>query len=147
MNIRQTLKEYPILQAKLKVIETELDFLETDLSVGGISYDTIGGGSGKISDMTANEAIQYGEKRTILENEKKQCEQICNLIDLSLKGLTAQERKVIKMYYFQEKKWEDVAGVLGCTIRTCINNRDSAIKKIEQVFEHQNKIYKRDATK
>lgn len=135
MRVDKLLKNYPIVNARMKVIDKQLAFLEDDLNVSGISYDSIGSGSGNISDATGNKALSYRAKKEQLLKEKKKYNRINQLITLALTSLTEDEREVIELFYFQNKTWDEVSGRLGKGRSTCCKLRSDAKEKIKKVLK------------
>lgn len=52
-----------------------------------------------------------------------------------LKSLPAEDRRLIKLLYFEERTITDVAGVFGCSRKTIENRRKRVLKELRQKMQ------------
>lgn len=172
-DLEKMLKEHTKNQAKLTEIELKKEeyekrleyagsvFEETDretiesMQLAGQTCDSIQSNTNKISDITANTAMEYQremhhinlENRDYLERKINELSDIKDELDKKivrvknlLQQLSAEEEFVIKIYYMQKSKWDYVSQQYCVefqkpkSINQLLNIRDSAIESMLEVL-------------
>lgn len=147
------LENYPVSLQKIRQLRFEISciqkFSETD-AIDSMNYrrgEGDGGNSGYVQDKTERIACNYmdyylsakmdADKMAIgLENLERECALLENYVSL----LDAQEAAVIRLYYFERKKWKDVAETLDISIKTAQLRRNTAVFRLCEMFEYRKSL-------
>ena len=172
-DVEKMLKEHPKNQAKLTEVEIKkeeyekrLEYAgtvneETDeeiiesMQLSGQAFDSIHSNTNKITDITANTAMNYHkeinyinkEDRSFLERKIEELTALKNSLDKQivrvenlLRQLSIEEEFVIKTYYMQKAKWDYVSQQYCVefqkpkSINQLLNVRDSAIESMLDIL-------------
>lgn len=134
--------------------DTESEIIE-NMQLAGQAYDNIKGNTNKVSDTTANTAINYHkekihvnkEDRVFLERKMLECEeeekrlnkQIVRVKNL-LNQLSKEQNFIITSYYLEKSKWDYVSKQYyeeykkPKSINQLLNIRDTAIKSMLDIL-------------
>lgn len=128
--VEKELRELYFNRAYLESLEQDMDVLNYEYGLRGISYDGIGGGSGEPSDATGDQAARLVDERVAINMRitkyKNKIQHITDVLNL----LTAREYKIIMMYYIEYKPWWKIAQEIGYSIRQAQRIKDDAIEKV-----------------
>lgn len=124
------LRELYFNQAYLESLENEIEILNYEYGLKGISYDGIGGGPGEPSDATGGSAARLVDARVAINRRIARYRNKINHIQEVLKLLTERERKTIMMYYIEYKPWWYIAQEIGYSPRQAQRIKEDAIKKV-----------------
>lgn len=132
------LQEYPYIAEEIERLKKELDIIVSD------KYDTsttakysltAGFSGGGVSDKTAEAVLKiveiYDTKAQSIANKIEKLNYRETRVTDFLDKLDILERSVIKLKYFQNKRWKEIADLTGQSIRNCQRFKDSAFNKIE----------------
>ena len=172
-DVEKMLREYPKNEAKKTEIQlkheeyeerlnyagtvykdTEKEIIE-NMQLSGQAYDSIHSNTNKISDTTANTAMNYHkeevhvnkEDRVFLERKMLECEeeekrlnkQIVRVKNL-LNQLSKEQNFIITSYYLEKSKWDYVSKQYyeeykkPKSINQLLNIRDTAIKSMLDIL-------------
>lgn len=130
--------------------DTENEIIE-NMQLAGQGYDTIHSNTNKVSDKTANTAMNYNkeqkhineENRIFLENKILELEKLKDDLDKKIvrvknmiNPLSNEEKFVIKTYYMEKSKWDYVSNQYykeynkPKSVNQLLNIRDEAINNI-----------------
>lgn len=147
--IETQLKYYPQMKASIENLQSDIEDIKEGyaLSVAG-QYETV---TDKKTNkpyvrMKVRESSPSGTHSSPVENQYYKCQNDRDLQDLeitlkstigevqrwerSLQTLLPNERKVIELFYFENKGWTAVASALGYSEPQCRRIRDAAINKL-----------------
>ncbi len=123
------LRELYFNQAYLESLEQELEVLNDEYGLQGVSYDGVGS-STDISDATGDTATRLADKKVLLMLKiTKQENKVKHIVEV-LKLLTDREHKIVMMYYIEYKPWWKIANEIGYSIRQTQRIKDDAIAKV-----------------
>lgn len=100
--IRDLLREYPVLKASLEAYEAQR---QTILEATGVSPIVVAHKDKAPSNPTARKAEHLEE----LENRYRFTLQACQAIELALKGMDKETRKIVRLRYFEGERISDIA--------------------------------------
>lgn len=123
------LRELHYNKAYLCSLEEELNLLDYQYGLRGISYDGAGGSSGT-SDTTGNQATVLADERIALHHKINRYNSKIAHIEQVLNLLTSREYTVVNMYYIKYKPWWRIAQEIGYSKRQAQRIKDDAIEKI-----------------
>ncbi len=127
-SLAMILKEYTKNRSDLILNTVERDNL--DCSPGAINYKAvISSASNRISSVVENFTIKSND----LKDQAKKYYKRVVLIEGALIRLTANQRKVIKMKYFDGYNYDDIAGLLHRDRTTVIRIRNAAFKEFLKI--------------
>ena len=172
-DLEKMLREHPKNQAKLTEVElkkegyekrleyagsvneeTDSEIIES-MQLSGQAYDSIHSNTNKISDTTANTAMNYHkemhhintEDRAFLERKIKELKELKDDLDKKIvrvknlmQQLSTEEEFIIKIYYMEKAKWDYVSQQYCVefqkpkSINQLLNIRDSAIESMLEVL-------------
>ena len=134
--------------------DTESEIIE-NMQLTGQTYDSVKGNTNKVSDTTANTAMNYHkekihvnkEDRIFLERKIRECEaeekrldkQIVRVKNM-LNQLSEDEKFIMTTYYMQKSKWDYVSNRYyeeykkPKSVNQLLNIRDKAIKSMLDIL-------------
>lgn len=131
--LRNILKNYRELKARVNDIEFDIEDLNKDENIGlpgnGMSEKT--SRTYKYTDITGNEAVNITEKIKQLREEKKMKERLIKRIDNAMTILDGKEYDVIEMRYLRGMYWSPILYKLDMSYRNAKYLEHEAFKKLE----------------
>lgn len=112
-------------------IDNQLRELMKECGTKGISYDSIGGSVGGISDPVHNIAMKNITTEQKLLKEKAKLTEDINDIIVNLEYLTDLQQKIILARYYHRKKWKEIATKLECSEVHCNKEHKKAISILD----------------
>lgn len=128
--VEKMLYEYNMLKISIENMEEEIKFIEEDIGVGGIDYESPSSNTNKISSTTESTVLGRMEKIEYLEQQIEKHARQIEKINRTIKGLTETQKQVIVERYINGKQWYEVAGVVFRGERQCRTIRTEAINKM-----------------
>ncbi len=129
--IKNKLQKLDQTKLYLEKLQKDLELLQEERQLKGISYDDIGGSRGNgVSDRTGETAVRIADKETELRLEIKKVLNEVNHIEKLLNSLHEDEREVIIGIYMQGQQYWVVAQKMKCSITTAKRRRREAFDKI-----------------
>lgn len=134
--LRYRLNQYRIILSQKKELELQLEEIEDEIGIKAIGYDSIGGGSGKVSRNTENQAINLADKKQSLKmtiaHKKIEVERIENALEV----LNPSEKEIIELKHIKDHKWETVYYMLNKTDKTCRALERKALQKMLDILNY-----------
>ena len=131
--IETALEKYTDKIIYISKLEEELEYLEKDAGVSGISYEGVSGGeTNNISDIVADTVLSNEEKKHYIKHQIKCLQKEVDILIEALSKLENVERNILARKYILNKTWHQVAELMGIKERQCRNIRVQAIKKMEE---------------
>lgn len=122
---KERLKLWEADKIHLQSLVDDLELLELEYCMQGISYDGIGGGTGEPSDSTGDTAMRLADKRRKLEFAiAKETKEVNHLQSILTNTLTRVEYMIIIMFYPNRKNIRAIGKELKYS--------DSTIKRIKK---------------
>ena len=162
----ELLQEYRAMQARVRILTDELAAMLGDSvtesqeeAIAGIYFARIVSDmphGTEISDKTGRVAAswrkQYGKEfskvwrqyvldKTNKEAELKQLKTLLAKIDTAIESLLPKEKEIVKLFYVQGMKWEDVGRKLSYEQGHCKRIRDRAIWYMSKSLFGKWKVY------
>ena len=139
MQIEQALYEYPYIKIRIEEIEKAIMDLEAQREAGvSCPLSRIGSApqpAGRTGDPTAQAAIllcdYLDDRQDRLRVEHNQLQAIVRQVDLWMAAITARERSIIQLRYFQRRRWRDISNMVELSRRHTIRCRDQAISTMK----------------
>jgi DNA-directed RNA polymerase specialized sigma subunit len=124
------LYNYNSLKASIENMKQEIEEIEY-LGMSAINYDhEITGKTFVFHSITENEAIKVSEKKRILETRIKILENKLERIDRAVDALNDIEQKIIKLRYYEEWQWCQIAYEVRYSEKWCRELRRRAVRKV-----------------
>lgn len=138
MNAKDYLLEYKRIDARVRILQAEVEKLRTDAEGMSINLDGMPRSSGK-SDKIARLAIQLASYETQLADElshlwSKRMEIVGELSKLK----NPKHFTLLHAKYIENKTWERIAVDMDITWRHCYRLHGSALAEFEKVLGGQN---------
>jgi DNA-directed RNA polymerase specialized sigma subunit len=129
---RFILNSYLIYKNDIKNIELEIEELENNYDLSGISLEEKTAPTNKISNAIESRAIAKPERISKLQNLKRSHEIKCEKIENSIEILKEFEKQVIELKYMTPPvmTWFNVSNKLRFSISACKQAEDRAINKM-----------------
>lgn len=125
------LNNYKMLKISIENIEEEIEYLDKECGISGISYDNTGTSpTNKISSIVEDTALSVSEKKHYLKHQIEGIKRKIESVDRAMKGLTDIERAIITEKYIEGKQWYVVAYNNDCSESTAKRYRRNAINKL-----------------
>ena len=125
------LYSYKMFKISIENMKEEIEYLESEDGMTGISYDGISTSpTHKFSSITENTVLSTSEKIHYLEHSIRRIESRLEGVDRALEGLTDIERQVIEERYIEGLQWWQVGYKAKYSERHCKRIRTNAIEKI-----------------
>ncbi len=129
--VEDLLNNYEMLKISIKNKQQEIEYLDKEDGLTGISYDEVSTSpTNKFSSATEDTALSNSEKRHYLEHSIEGIRRQIESIDRAMEGLTELERAVITEKYIEGKQWWQVAHQVKYSERWCKKLRTDAINKL-----------------
>ena len=129
--IEKLLGELRMYKKYIENCQLDIDYLKEESGVKGISYDdTSTSSTNKINSIVEDVTLANIEKVEFLEREIQRHTNKVEKIESTLEELTSIQRKVIEMFYIEDKLWWQVASEVGYSEVTCRRIRSEGIKKL-----------------
>lgn len=139
MNAKEYLSQYKRVEARLKIIETEIEKLRTDAISMGISFDGIPTGTGE-KDRVARLAVELADYESKFQDEMSALWSIRMEIINTLGRLEkAKHFTLLHKRYIEGKTWEVISVEMGITWRHCHRLHGSALNELEEVINGRKK--------
>ena len=144
--ILQILKEYPNLVRKIELLQFELhhpliSFAEKrvfalgnmpdehpEVPLNTVFHITNTLASENISDRSQEYLMDIAERLFSLESQRKRLEHYVALLD-------PRSASVIRLRYFQEATWEQVASEMNISVRSAQKLKFMAVKELAKMYE------------
>ncbi|OZV10776.1 hypothetical protein CIW83_18325 [Tissierella sp. P1] len=125
------LYNYKMFEISIENMEQEIEYLEKEDGMTGISYDGISTSpTHKFSSITEDAALSNSEKIQFLQRNIERNRRQLEKIDRAMMGLSEVERIILEQKYIEGKQWWQVAHKAGYSERQCRNIRKDAINKM-----------------
>lgn len=128
--VENLLKNYNMIKINIENTKDEIEYVSQDITLQGISYDTIKVDTNENSSSTEDTALSIMDKVEKLKNKIKKLELLLEIIHRSLNELEERERVVLVEKYINAKDWWQVSGKVFIGERQCRNIRRDAINKM-----------------
>ena len=134
MNAKDYLLEYKRIDARVRILQAEVEKLRTDAEGMSINLDGMPRSSGK-SDKIARLAIQLASYETQLADElshlwSKRMEIVAKLSELN----DPKHFTILHSRYIEGKTWEHIAVDMDITWRHCYRLHGSALAEFEKIL-------------
>ena len=132
-NVERLLYNYNMLKANVETLDRELILLRELYPVDGvkgIAYDGVPSQTNKINNPTESEAIPRLEIWERLKKRREETQKVLDILDRFINELNEVERKIIRMYYIEGKRWWEIAYEVQYNERHCRRIRTEAIGKL-----------------
>ncbi len=130
--------EYPYIAEEIDRLRKELEVIASskyETSITTKYSHTSGFGSGNVSDKTGEAVMKIIELYdTRAESIGKKIEKLLikeTKINGWLDELDYFEKTAIKLRFFENKSWKEIAVLMGQSVRNCQRFKDSALEKIQ----------------
>lgn len=128
--IRKRLFQYKMYKVNIVNAKEQLEFIENNISVKGLSYDGQPSGSNMGGSGVENDALFRIEQKDKLKERIAKNELLVNAIDRTLGELLEYEEKVLRYKYIDKLNWYEVAQELKISIRHCKRIEGDAMEKM-----------------
>lgn len=129
--VEQLLSNYKMLEISIKNMKQEIDYLEKEDGMSGISYDGISTSkTNECKSSTESTVLSNMEKIHYLEHSILRATRQIESVDRVMDGLNDVERIVIEQRYIDGKQWWQVAYKANYGERHCKRLRSEAIEKM-----------------
>lgn len=131
---REYLEQYKALEARVRILQAEVERIRTDAEGLHINLDATPKGSGK-NDKLARLAIMLAERETELQEELTKAWSVRIDIVKNLEALQDHKQQTL-LYakYIEGKTWETIAYEMGYTWRHCHRIHGRALQKLESII-------------
>lgn len=132
--VREYLRNYNyfrIMIANLEEDKADQLNLLSQCSVAIAQYgDSTGGGSSELNqtEAAASQRMKIEENIRHINLNISELNTVINKIKRALSAVGTIEKKVIEMYFFEKKSWEEVGIQVDCTGKTARNKANRAIQ-------------------
>ena len=124
------LKKHEQNKIYLEKLEKDLELLEEERELRGVSYDDTGR-SGAISDTTGQTATRIADKERMLKFEIKKVKNDIDHIDKILNSLLDEERAAVVGIHIHELEYWEVARDMKLSPTTVKRRRREGFEKIK----------------
>jgi DNA-directed RNA polymerase specialized sigma subunit len=133
--MEEILFKIPEIKAEIKNIEIEIEELKDleNISAEAVTYSIRTGETYKISKPTEDSVMKISNVDSMIENlsyQKRKKERLLKKIENAIESLSPVERSIIKMRYFENEKWYNIAAKVMLYERQCSRINKLAISKI-----------------
>lgn len=129
--IENLLYNYKMLEISITNMEQEIEYLNQEDGLSGISYDSISTSPTNLcKSSTEGIALSNMEKVHWLEHNILRATRDIEKLDMALEGLEEVEKQIVKDYYINNKQWWQVASVAMYSESWCKKLRTKAIRKL-----------------
>jgi RNA polymerase sigma factor (sigma-70 family) len=126
--MKSLLNQYLDLKAEQEQLEQEIkEFYDTCINTAILSHGSRGGG---ISDPTAAFADAAAKLHVKLLYKKYEAMSALEAIEDMIEGLEPRERRLMREYYINGLKWEEVAVKMNYSIQRVWQIHGDALRKI-----------------
>lgn len=134
MHAKEYLEQYQLIEARVRILQAEVERIRTDAEGMQINLDGMPKGSGRGSKFE-NLAIQLAECETKLQGELSTLWRHRMGIVESLNRLDDHKHQTL-LYarYIEGKTWETIAYEMGITWRHCYRLHGHALQKLEIII-------------
>lgn len=136
MNAKEYLMRYRNYDARIKILQAEIEALRTQAEGMSINLDGLPKGQGA-KDKTARLAILLAECETKLTEELSAAWKVRMEIVETLGKLSYKHQRLLHEHYIQNKTWEVVAVDMGITWRYCYMLHGSALNELNQILNSE----------
>ena len=120
-----------MLQISIQNMKQEIEYLEKEDGLSGISYDGISTSPTNLcKSATEGIALSNMEKIHFIEHSIERATRQIEKIDRAMEGLEETEQIVIRERYINARQWWKVAGEVKYGERHCKRIRTEAISKL-----------------
>lgn len=139
--IEQELYNYPLIDGAIRRIDLDIEQIQNDVSIGGMSYDFKGSPTNAISSKVESDVIrreEIGQSEYVLKLQREKNKLIFQKkkIDNALTCLSDTEQELIRLRYFNKNQptWVNVSVDMGYSEKHCKTIRNKAIDKISMIL-------------
>lgn len=135
-----TLYMYKSLDIKIKNINIDIENLENDITVKAVNFDERTASTNAFNSTVENEVIKRDEfiqeQLEILKAKLKYYKDLKIKIEGALSQLTAIERKIVELRYFNKEKmnWIQISLEINLDKNYCITVKNKIIKKLHDLI-------------
>lgn len=134
MNAKEYLLQYKSIDARVKILQSEIEALRTEAEGMSINLDGMPKAKGT-KDKTARIAILLAECETALTEELSKAWKLRIEIVGELGKMTnSRHQKLLYARYIQDHTWERIAVDMNITWRYCYMLHGSALAELEKVL-------------
>lgn len=130
-SIEKILKNYNMLKLNIEIADKQLQRLEEDDGLKGVSYDKEQlSKTYKFISATEDTAIEKIIKKDKIEKDKDKSQEWISIMDRLINELDDVEKEILKMYYMEGMQWWQIAHKVKYSERWCKELRTKAIRKL-----------------
>ncbi|WP_321994817.1 xanthine dehydrogenase [Clostridium butyricum] len=132
------LYQYRELSALIECIEIQINDIENDVNIAGVSYEEKSAPTNKFNSSVENDVIKretyLPDVISKLKSKKQKYASLKKRIEIGLNQLVEEERKVVELRYFPKKKptWVSIGLDLGFDKDHCQRIKNSAINNLSK---------------
>lgn len=134
---REYLKRYHEFKATIENLNDEIEAQEELLKINPSAPvpkygDDTGGGKGELTpvESEASKRIEIQERIEGKKQEVARIERAMRKVDRALEALPDQERSLVEGYYFQHKRWMDLANELFVSEKWASKLANKVVKRM-----------------
>lgn len=138
-DVKAYLNRYQQMKRIIKLLETELDILKGsagDIRATDYSKDVVDGT--RRTDIIGEWVAMMDKKEMKIEEKRQEARalmlEIYDAINL-ISDEKAELRHLLLLRYIHGKKWEDIAGELGYSVRNTTNLHNKALNELKKVMD------------
>lgn len=129
--VEQLLSNYKMLEISIRNMKQEIEYIEKEDGMSGISYDGISTSpTNQCKSATEGIALSNMEKIHFLEHSIERATRQIEKVDRALEGLEEIEKQIINEKYINSRQWWQVAGIVKYSESWCKQIRRRAISKL-----------------
>lgn len=138
-DVKVYLKRYQQMKRIIKLLETELDILKGsagDIRATDYSKDVVDGT--RRTDIIGEWVAMMDKKEMKIEEKRQEARALMLEIYDSINLISdekAELRHLLLLRYIHGKKWEDIAGELGYSVRNTTNLHNKALNELKKVMD------------
>lgn len=134
MHAKEYLEQYKSIEARVRILQAEVERIRTDAEGMSINLDGMPKGSGRGSKFE-NLAIQLAECESKLQNELSELWRLRIGIIEQLNQLgDYKHQTLLYARYIEGKTWETIAYEMNITWRHCYRIHGHALQKFENII-------------
>lgn len=148
MLTKQYLRKYEQLKYTAESMRKQADDIREELAMENAAAPIakyggqVGGGSAELNAVESNVAcrIRKEEQARIYDREAKRIENRIALVDHAYASLDAEAKELVRGYYFESQRWQDLADVLHISEDWARKSGARAVRKMAAVIFGQDAV-------
>lgn len=129
--VEKMLEDYHMTKIYIENAKKNIEFIDEDTGVKGISYDGVSGGeTNKVTDIVSDTVLSNEEKKHYYKHQIKCNQREIESIDRAMEGITPLQRQIVTERYMEGKQWYVVAYNANCSESTAKRERRKAINRL-----------------